>query len=459
MEYRYRDASEMKDSGVEWIGKIPKDWEVTRLKNLVTIITGNTPSKNNENNYKDGYIPWIKPDNITEEFKITESKEKLSYEGAKQARIIPKNSALVCCIGTVGKVGVNEYECATNQQINSIIFNKKLWRNKYGIYTLIASRKEHERNSNKVVVSILNKNQQGNIYMPIMNLNEQEKIANFLDKKTSQFDSIISKKEALIEKLEEAKKSLISEVVTGKVKVVKTDDGYELVKRSSDEMKDSGVDWIGCIPKGFKIVRLGLISFVTKLAGFEYTNNMAEALSNEGEVPIVRAGNIKMNKFINQEKEFIDIETSKLLNRSALYQKCVLITFIGAGIGEVALFDKVERHHLAPNVAKIEILGENKNKIDEQYLIYYLMSSAGQEEVNKIKKASAQPSLSMETIRNMKIVIPELDEQYKINEYLTKRIKEIEHIIDKTKKQIEKLKEAKQSLISEAVTGKIEIMD
>ena len=243
------------------------------------------------------------------------------------------------------------------------------------------------------------------------------------------------------------------------MKVVKTDDGYELVKRSSEEMKDSGVEWIGCIPKGFKIVRLGLISFVTKLAGFEYTNNMAEALSNEGEVPIVRAGNIKMNKFINQEKEFIDIETSKLLNRSALYQKCVLITFIGAGIGEVALFDKVERHHLAPNVAKIEILGENKNKIDEQYLIYYLMSSAGQEEVNKIKKASAQPSLSMETIRNMKIVIPELDEQYEIKEYLARRIKETEHIIDKTKIQIEKLKEAKQSIISEAVTGKIEIID
>ena len=64
-------------------------------------------------------------------------------------------------------------------------------------------------------------------------------------KKTSQFDLIISKKEKLIERLEEAKKSLISEVVTGKVKVVKTDDGYEIVKRSRDEMKDSGVEWLG----------------------------------------------------------------------------------------------------------------------------------------------------------------------------------------------------------------------
>ena len=459
MRYRYRSEDELKDSGVEWIGKVPKDWKVSKLKNLVTIVTGNTPSKNDEDNYKDGYIPWIKPDNITDEFKVTDSKEKLSYEGAKQARLIPKNSALVCCIGTVGKVGINEVECATNQQINSIIFDKEIWENKFGIYTLIASRQEHERNSSKVVVSILNKSQQGNIYMPITNINEQEKIANFLDEKTSQFDLIISKKEKLIERLEEAKKSLISEVVTGKVKVVKSDDGYELVKRSSDDMKDSGVEWIGCIPIDFKTVRLGLVSFVTKIAGFEYTDHMADKLSNIGEVPIVRAGNIKMNRFIDQEKEFIDIETSKKLNRCALYQKCVLMTFIGAGIGEVALFDKKQRHHLAPNVAKIEILAENKLKIDEQYLIYYLMSNSGQEEVNKIKKASAQPSLSMETIRNIKIVLPNLEQQYEINQYLNLKIKEIDRVINKTKLQIEKLKEAKQSLISEAVTGKIEILD
>ena len=93
------------------------------------------------------------------------------------------------------------------------------------------------------------------VKIPIAFNLDQEKIANFLDEKTSQFDLIISKKEKLIERLEEAKKSLISEVVTGKVKVVKTDDGYELIKRSS-EMKDSGVEWLGEIPKEWDIKRL-----------------------------------------------------------------------------------------------------------------------------------------------------------------------------------------------------------
>ena len=152
---------------------------------------------------------------------MTESKDRLSDYGLKQARLIPKNSALVCCIGTVGKVGISEFECTTNQQINSVIFDKENWINRFGVYALISSRNEHERNSSKVVVSILNKSQQGNINMPIPNIKEQQKIAKFLDEKTFEFDSIISKKEALIEKLEEAKKSLISEVVTVRLRLLK----------------------------------------------------------------------------------------------------------------------------------------------------------------------------------------------------------------------------------------------
>ena len=256
MNYRYRNDDEMKDSGVEWIGKIPKEWNVTKLKNLATIVTGNTPSKNDEKNYENGIVQWIKPDNITDDFKITESKDRLSTYGLKQARLIPKNSALVCCIGTVGKVGISEVECTTNQQINSVVFDNKNWVNGFGIYALISSRNEHERNSSKVVVSILNKSQQGNINMPVPKSEEQQKISKFLNEKTAQFDSIISKKEALIEKLEEAKKSLISEVVTGKVKVVKTNDGYELVERKKEEMKESGVEWLGDIPKEWLVKRI-----------------------------------------------------------------------------------------------------------------------------------------------------------------------------------------------------------
>lgn len=456
MNYRYRNDEEMKDSGVEWLDVIPKSWTRNKLKRELKFSVGSTPSTSNRS-FFEGENIWVTIGDLNGKY-CSESKTKLTEEALRSANMkkVPKGSLLYSFKLSVGQVAFTETDLYTNEAIASFYPNNNsnldFWYYALGNY-LIENSNENIYGAKLLNQELINN---ANIFVP--SEEEQKKIAKFLDEKTAQFDSIISKKEALIEKLEEAKKSLISEVVTGKVKVVKTNDGYELVERKKEEMKDSGVEWIGDIPKNYKTIRLGLISFVTKLAGFEYTNNMASAISRLGEVPIVRAGNIKMNKFIDQDKEFIDIDTSKLLNRCALYQKCVLITFIGAGIGEVALFNKSKRYHLAPNVAKIEILRENKQKIDEQFLVYYLMSSAGQEEVNKIKKASAQPSLSMETIRSIKVVLPEWDEQEEITEYLGLKIEEMDKAENKILEQIKKLKEGKQSLISEAVTGKIEIL-
>ena len=452
MRYRYRSEDELKDSGVEWIGKVPKDWKVSKLKNLVTIVTGNTPSKNDEDNYKDGYIPWIKPDNITDEFKVTDSKEKLSYEGAKQARLIPKNSALVCCIGTVGKVGINEVECATNQQINSIIFDKEIWENKFGIYTLIASRQEHERNSSKVVVSILNKSQQGNIYMPITNINEQEKIANFLDEKTSQFDLIISKKEKLIERLEEAKKSLISEVVTGKVKVVKTDDGYELIKRSSEEMKDSGVEWLGSIPKDWEVKKLKYIATINPPKSS--VKKFVDKDIDVSFVPMdsVRLGNIKLDK-TKKISEVIDGYT--LFEDNDIVMAKVTPCFENRNIAICkGLTNKIGFGSSELNTIRVY---ENK---DIKFMFYHLQEQKFMDTATyQMTGAGGLKRVPTSFLLNAQFTYPSDNEKERIVFYLENYIDKIDNISEKTKEQIEKLKEAKQSLISEAVTGKIEILD
>lgn len=163
------------------------------------------------------------------------------------------------------------------------------------------------------------------------------------------------------------------------------------------------------LPKNWCWTTIGDICYVTKLAGFEYTKYMASNISNNGEVPIVRARNIKPNNFIESTEEFISNELSEKLYRCALNEKCVLMTFIGAGIGEVAIFNSNKRHHLAPNVAKI-VPAIDINK----YLMYYLMSPTGLSNVFKYKKQTAQPSLSMETIRKVVVPLPPLEEQQRI---------------------------------------------
>ena len=167
------------------------------------------------------------------------------------------------------------------------------------------------------------------------------------------------------------------------------------------------------VPEGWKWAYVNEIAFVTKLAGFEYTKYMSGAITSKGEVPIVRAKNIKPNRFMENQDEFISLELSKQLQRCALDTRCVLMTFIGAGIGEVAVFEGCRRNHLAPNVAKIV------PHVDmSSYLMYYFMSPTGQKEIFKYMKAVAQPSLSMETIRKVKVPLPPISEQKRIVEKL-----------------------------------------
>ncbi|MBZ4646932.1 MAG: EcoKI restriction-modification system protein HsdS [Clostridia bacterium] len=232
----------------------------------------------------------------------------------------------------------------------------------------------------------------------------------------------------LLGKIKEEKERLIKE---GKIKKEKP-----LPPISEDEIPYE-------IPEGWEWAYINDIAFVTKLAGFEYTKYLSTAISTKGDVPIIRAQNIKMNKFIENTEEFISYGLSKKLNRSAVYKKCLLMTFIGAGIGEVAIFNKNTRFHLAPNVAKIEIFNNYSFNIDEKYILYYLMSTIGQNDIFRFQKATAQPSLSMETIRKVRTPIPPLNEQKRIVE----KVDQLMALCDELEKNIEQSKKDCELLI------------
>ena len=180
------------------------------------------------------------------------------------------------------------------------------------------------------------------------------------------------------------------------------------------------------LPDTWVEVYIADIAGVTKLAGFEYTKYFKkESISSTNEVPIVRAQNVRMGKFIVNELEKITMKLSLELPRSALVNKCLLMTFIGAGIGDVCVFKEENRFHLAPNVAKIEPWSKN---LDLDYLMICLMSPKCQKCVEDIKKSTAQPSLSMETIRNIKMNIPPLAEQHRIVAKVEKLMAEIDEL-------------------------------
>lgn len=195
------------------------------------------------------------------------------------------------------------------------------------------------------------------------------------------------------------------------------------------------------IPETSSFILLNELAFITKLAGFEYTNYFS--LEDAGEVPVVRAQNVKAFNLKKDNIKFISYDVSKKLNRSALSTECLLMTFIGAGIGDTCIFEENKRWHLAPNVAKIEPFSD----IDSHYLNIYLNSLTGRNEIFKSLKATAQPSLSMSTIREIMVILPPLQEQKRI----VKKTNELLALCDKVNHYIQSAQQT-QLHLADALT-------
>lgn len=437
MKYRYRSEEEMKDSGVEWLGKIPKAWDVKKLKYLAKIDTGDKDTQDKEEN---GIYPFfVRSDNV-------ERSNNYSFEG----------EAILTAGDGVGVAKVFHYingRFAYHQRVYKISNFKEVSGKFLYYYIKDNLGKEVEKISAKTTVDSLRLPMF--LKFPVLITRDSEKkILEFLDKKTAQFDTIISKKEALIQRLEEAKKSLISEVVTGKVKVVKTSDGYEIRKRKKEEMKDSRVEWLENVPNKWKVVKLKhLVS--TKITDGPHETPI---LVDEG-IPFLSAEAIVNSKVsITNMRGYITEEQYDIYaKKSTVYIGDILFCKSGSTTGKSALVETNEKFGIWSPLA---IIRANFEKIHFKNLFYIIQSSYFRVQVENYWTFGTQPNIGMGTLENLYIPFNEdKKEQKYICEYLDNKIEAVDELINKVSSQINYLKEAKQSLISEAVTGKIEILD
>jgi len=211
------------------------------------------------------------------------------------------------------------------------------------------------------------------------------------------------------------------------------------------------------IPIQWEFVKMDSIAFVTKLAGFEYTSHISENKQSFG-IPLFKGKNVQNGKLVFEYEDYISEEISNLLIRSQLNRKCLLTPYVGT-IGNIALFDGSFKAHLGSNVGKIELLNHLNLNILEEYVLYYLRSPEGLIELKKNKKSTAQESISIQDIRDVKIPIPSLAEQKRIVE----KLDEILPLIDSLEKDEIKLKDLMQkfpekmklSTLQAAIQGKI----
>ncbi|MBE7670714.1 restriction endonuclease subunit S [Tenacibaculum piscium] len=414
--------STYKNSGVEWLGEIPEHWEVIKLKYLSEIKTGYTPITSDSSNFSKNGTIWAKPDNLNDFNLIKNSKEKVSSKGIKSQNIIPKNSILVCCIGTIGKFGIAGVDLITNQQINSIIFNTKI-SNKYGKYLIANCKSEFNKWANGNVVSILNTSAQKNIYFLLPPLSEQTKIAEFLDDKTEKIDEAIAIKTQQINLLKERKQILIHKAVTR---------GLD----TNVKLKNSGVQWIGEIPVGWEVKRL---KFTSKLIS-------EKIYSKESQLDYIGMENIESwtGKFISTNSE-TDGLASSFKKGDVLFGK------LRPYLAKVYLAEK-------NGICSTEFLVYRTDKIIfNWYLNLIMLSFEFIKLIDSSTYGSKMPRANSDFIGNQLIPIPPLSEQKEISSYIEKSSEKIATAIGLKSEEIEKLKEYKSSLINSVVTGKVRV--
>lgn len=443
-EIKYRDSSSMKSCGIEGYSYVPKEWIIGGLtKYLEPIIDyrGKTPEKVDEGtflvtarNIKNGKIDY----SASTEYVKTENYKKIMSRG------LPKTGDVLFTteapLGEVANVDVEDIALA--QRIVKFDGVKKYLDNYYLKYTILSFEFQQRLKTFATGSTALgikaSKFPQLKIYLP--RLNEQQKIANFLEIKTFQFDSIISEKVQLKEKLELAKKSLIFEVVTGKVEVV---DGL-LVERDAYEMKDSGIEWLGEIPKTWNLVPMKRVFRIKKIPIYR-DDNVVLSLTQKG----LKIKNLDSNK--GQHASSYSGYQQVLRNDFVMNHMDLLTgyvdcsTFIGVTSPDYRVFKFAEKNR----------------KAHQYYLKYFQMGYT-----NRIFYSYGQGvsyygrwRLQTESFKYYPILDFAEDEQISISNYLESRISLLDATNAKIASQIEFFKQAKLSMITEAVTGKIDLRD
>lgn len=214
----------MKDSGIEWLGETPEHWDIMRLKTIARIQTGRTPKIQNSkiDFFENGELNWFTPSDFNQNEELIESKRKIIHQAVKNGEVELFNefSVYLVSIGaTLGKVSFFREKASANQQINVISFNQT-FNPLFGYYFLVGHKEMITLEADYTTLPILNQSKTKNLLLAVPPKEEQQSIVNFIETHSRHLNEKITQTEKLIELLTEYRTALISEVVTGKVKVI-----------------------------------------------------------------------------------------------------------------------------------------------------------------------------------------------------------------------------------------------
>ncbi len=426
---------EMKDSSVEWLGEVPEHWDISRLRIVASILNGATPSTSEEE-YWNGKILWLTPEDlgVLNTRRISESARKITPEGHASCgtSLAQQNSVVISTRAPIGHLGILDSEGCTNQGCKLLVPSAHILED-YLYDVLKSARSELQSLGNGATFSELSKTNLGSFRLPVPSRPEQTAIVRFLSHATAHIDLYIRTKKKLITLLEEQKKVVIHQTVTGQIDV-RTGQSYS-------SYKDSGVKWFGEVPAHWSIERLkSSVDNIVEQNAEREQNDIYLALEHvESWTGRIRDSNLD-DPPDSQLKRFQpeDVLFGKLRPYLA---KVTRLKVGGLCVGEFLVL-RIRNSLICPN-----------------YLEYLLRSKLVIEAIDSSTFGARMPRADWKFIGCMEVPHPAFSEQTAIVRYLDKISFKIDETIVRTKREIELLREHSKRLISDVVTGKLDVRE
>ena len=429
-------AEQMKPSGIDWIGDIPKSWKVKPIAYMTKSRSGGTPDRNNLLYWENGTIPWMSSGEVNK-VNIYDTDEKITTLAVhhSSAKIISKNAVMVALNGqgkTKGMSAILRIDSACNQSLCAFSCNAGILYYEYlfwcfqTMYTYLRQMSGDDVRDG-LAASYVKKQK-----IPVPKYEEQQAIADFLDKECAQIDSIAADLEKQIELLQQYKKSLITEAVTK---------GLD----KSVPMKDSGVEWLGKIPEHWDVEPIKYrVTFHNGDRGENYPSK--SELQSEG-ISFINAGHLEGDGLNMDNMDYISEEKYRIMGGVKLRSGDILYCLRGS-VGKNAIVD-MNQGTVASSLVAIRSV-----RISAEYLYYCLNSHIEEVQRYLLDNGTAQPNLSADNLGKYKICIPPVEEQMTIVEYLNNICSQVDNLIIGKRKQLSTIQQHKKSLIYEYVTGK-----
>lgn len=412
-------SREMKDSGIEWIGEIPKEWKIRNIDSCYRLRNKKVSDKEYQplSVTKNGVVPQLetaaKTDAHDDRKLVKENDFVINSRSDRRGSCgISKYDGSVSLINTVLESRFNSYSPYYDWLFHTIQFGDEFYKWGHGIVDDLWTT---------------NWNDMRKISIPYPSKEEQTRIADYLDSKCSQIDSLVSNIEAQISKLDEYRQVLITQAVTK---------GLD----PNAEMKDSGVEWIGEIPKGWEVTKFKRIAHISP--------NLVDPRDHQ-DVNQIGPDSIEKNTgriTINRNVADSGVNSSNHL----FHKGMILYSKIRPELNKatIAPFDGLCSADMYPIICSI----------NERFLLFSILSKPFLEQAKNVSQMRVKmPKVNQEEIDEFYITLPPLEEQNVISNSINKMIKTIDDLIDKKNSEIERCIQYKKSLIFDFVTGKKEV--